>query len=153
MFIENGRYLMSQFRDILEEEEASLVRINGNELQINEILLIEKLFDILADEKNTSSQLAKVLKITPSAISTMLNKLEKKGYIERHHDNTDRRKVYIIPIGKSKEVKDNCTKYYNSMTQNIQRDNSNDKILVLKKVLDSIEESIKQGGSKLWKQN
>lgn len=53
------------------------------------------------------SDIAKGLKISPSAISRMLRQLEEKGYITRTVDKTDRRNTYVVltDLGKEKRLR------------------------------------------------
>ena len=143
MINEIGRNIFLNLRSIIHGEDKSLIMINESVLSRNEIILIDKLFVLIQDERNTTSELALELAISASAISTMLNKLEKKGYIKRIHDEFDRRKVYILPIGKSKEARDNYIKFYNNISFKMQTDYNSDELLVFNKVLKSIETYLK----------
>lgn len=47
--------------------------------------------------QTSPTELANYFGLTTARIATILNKLEKKGYINRIHDTRDRRKVHIDP--------------------------------------------------------
>lgn len=50
------------------------------------------------------SDLSTRMKITPAAVTHMINSLEEAGYIERLSDSTDRRVVLVCPTEKSLRV-------------------------------------------------
>ncbi len=58
----------------------------------------------LSDNNTTVSEIQSKLHITKSAISQMMNSLEKKGYIKREIDKADRRKVIVTLTKVGKEV-------------------------------------------------
>ena len=58
----------------------------------------------LSDNNTTVSEIQSKLHITKSAISQMMNSLEKKGYINREIDKVDRRKVIVTLTKAGKEV-------------------------------------------------
>lgn len=39
--------------------------------------------------------ISKLMGLSPGRVTNILNMLEKRGYIEREHDEADRRKVYV----------------------------------------------------------
>lgn len=139
MFVHNGKETLKSLREIIRRQEQLLILMNDNELQINEILLIERLFLLTKSKENTTTQLAKDLSLTPSAISNILNKLEKKGYVERKHDELDRRKVYILPIGNSKKVKDKYSRFCKNIRRNLKDDYSSEELSLFDEILKSIE--------------
>ena len=49
----------------------------------------------------TPGELAKHLSMSPAALTNRLDALERRGYVERHHDRDDRRKVLarLTPAG------------------------------------------------------
>ena len=127
------------FKKVIKEEENLLMILNKNELSIKEILLLITLHSLTAEENNTASQLSLELNISPSVVSTTLNKLEKGGYIERVHDITDRRKVFVIPKTKSKEVKENYKDFYTSISSNLNKEFNSKDLSVFNKVLKYLE--------------
>ena len=43
----------------------------------------------------TPGELAQVLTLSPSATTTLIDRLERAGHVERHHDQEDRRRVSL----------------------------------------------------------
>ncbi|KAB2336129.1 MarR family transcriptional regulator [Cytobacillus depressus] len=48
------------------------------------------------------SALAEIMEVKPSAITVMIDRLEREGYVKRSHDIVDRRAVFVelTPLGK-----------------------------------------------------
>ncbi len=44
---------------------------------------------------DTSGELAKVLLVTPTAVTALVDRLVKRGFVERTHDTADRRRVIL----------------------------------------------------------
>lgn len=65
-----------------------------------------KCLDLARGEKTlTAGRLAELTGLTTAAITTILDRLEKAGFVRRERDASDRRKVLIRPIsGREEEV-------------------------------------------------
>lgn len=84
--------LVQLFNDVIQIEEQSLKNGVLSDLSITEIHTIEAIG--MYTEK-TMSEVAQILKITVSTLTTAINKLIKKGYVERKRIEEDRRVVLI----------------------------------------------------------
>ena len=91
--------LVELFNDILQIEEQSLKDGPISDLSITEIHTLEAIG--MYDEK-TMSEVAQHLKITVGTLTTAINKLIKKGYVERKRIEEDRRVVLIKLLKKGK---------------------------------------------------
>ena len=87
-----NKLLVQLFNDILQIEETSLKNGVISDLSITEIHTIEAIG--MYTEK-TMSEVAQSLKITVGTLTTAINKLIKKGYVERKRIEEDRRVVLI----------------------------------------------------------
>ena len=56
------------------------------------------------EEKCKLALLAEKMEVKPSAITVMIDRLEKAGYVERTHDEQDRRSVLVRVTDSGKEV-------------------------------------------------
>lgn len=52
---------------------------------------------LLLKGASTAGQLAKQMGLTTGAVTAMIDRLEKAGYVRREHDHEDRRRVIVIP--------------------------------------------------------
>ena len=91
--------LVDLFNDILQIEEKSLKDGPISDLSITEIHTLEAIG--MYDEKNMS-EIAQSLKITVGTLTTAINKLIKKEYVERKRIEEDRRVVLIKLTKKGK---------------------------------------------------
>lgn len=139
----NGNEIMNYMKRIIEKEHQLIVKMSEGALNLNEIVLVVCLYGLLGDKQNTTSQLAKNLSMSPSAISNIVKKLEKKGYIKRVHDTIDRRKVYVFPQGKSDLVNKIYNKYYCDLDLCLQSTFSAEELDVFTNIMKSIESLIK----------
>ena len=88
--------LVSVYHDIIVLEERQLQAENFSDLSMTEIHTIEK---IGMYKKKTASDVAKELSITLGTLTTAVNKLVKKGYVERLRSEDDKR---VVKLGLTK---------------------------------------------------
>ena len=48
----------------------------------------------------TAGRLAELTRMSTSAVTAMLDRLERAGFIERERDTSDRRRVYVVSTGR-----------------------------------------------------
>ncbi|NLJ88020.1 MAG: MarR family transcriptional regulator [Epulopiscium sp.] len=87
------------FNDILTIEETSLKKGMFSDLSVKEMHTIEA---IGMYHPRTMSEVAQDLKITVGTLTTAINRLVKKGYVERNRIEDDRRIVQIQLTKKGK---------------------------------------------------
>lgn len=91
--------LVELFNDVLQIEEYSLKNGPISDLSITEVHTIEAIG--MYDEK-PMSEIAQILKITVGTLTTAINKLIKKEYVQRKRIEEDRRVVLIKLTKKGK---------------------------------------------------
>lgn len=91
--------LVQLFNDILLIEEKTLQNGPLSDLSVTEIHTIEA---IGMYKDRTMTEVAQDLKITVGTLTTAINKLIKKGYVERKRTEEDRRVVLIHVTKKGK---------------------------------------------------
>ncbi|MDW5300663.1 MAG: MarR family transcriptional regulator [Sedimentibacter sp.] len=84
--------LVRLFANILDIEEKCLRVGDFSDLSISEIHVID---NIGVDKERTMSDTAKDLKVTSGTLTTAVDNLIKKGYVERRRSVEDRRVVKI----------------------------------------------------------
>ena len=104
--------LVQIFNDILQIEEQSLKQGVINDLSVTEIHTIDA---IGMYTERTMSEVAQDLKITVGTLTTAINKLIKKGYVERKRIEEDRRVVLIKLTKKGKLAFRLHEKFHNDM--------------------------------------
>lgn len=96
-----NKLLVQLFNDILHIEEKAIKSTGIDNLSITEIHTI----DAIGTEGNkTMGEIANNLRITVGTLTTAINRLIKKGYVERKRIEEDRRVVLVNLTSKGEEV-------------------------------------------------
>lgn len=132
--------LVQIFNDILQIEEQALKKGVLNNLSVTEIHTIEA---IGMYTERTMSEVAQDLKITVGTLTTAINKLIKKGYVERKRIEEDRR-VVLIKLTKSGKLAFRLhEKFHNDMINATIEGLSNEEEKILISSLDRLNEFFK----------
>ncbi|KAI3348498.1 MarR family transcriptional regulator [Clostridium botulinum] len=133
--------LVELFNDILQIEEQTIKEGVISDLSITEIHTIEA---IGMYKKRTMSEVAQDLKITVGTLTTAINKLIKKGYVERSRIEEDRRVVLIALTKKGKLAYRLHEKFHNDMVSNSIESLTQQEEAMLISALNKINEFLKQ---------
>lgn len=137
-------------RAVIRFRKTALIQPYGSNLSINELVVMRGLEDNCpySESSINISEIKSELHITKSAISQMMNSLEKKGFIERKTDTNDRRKIVVklTQTGKDilKETKKSANNKLNEIFSNLGNENTKQLITLLNQVSD-ISEELKKG--------
>ena len=115
--MEKGKKILNEllvqlFNDILQIEEKSLKNGPLSDLSVTELHTIEA---IGMYKERTMTEVAQYLKITVGTLTTAINKLIKKGYVDRKRIEEDRRVVLIHLTKKGKLAYRIHEKFHNDM--------------------------------------
>lgn len=130
-----NKLLVKLFGDILKIEEKSLQEGDFVDISVTEIHIIEAI-DI--DKERTMSEVANDLSITVGTLTTAINKLIKKGYVERKRVEEDRRLVLISLTEKGRLVFKHHEKFHDEMIKGAIEMMTIEEELVLISSLDKI---------------
>lgn len=130
-----NEFLVRIFNDILKLEEKSLSRGEFKDLSITEVHTLEA---IGLGEPKTMSELAAILEITPGTLSVGIRNLERKGYVKRVRNETDRRVVRISLEEKGKKAYRQHTDFHKNMIKEVLEAMSPEEEEVLGEALVSI---------------
>ncbi|MBK5244324.1 MAG: MarR family transcriptional regulator [Eubacteriaceae bacterium] len=108
--------LVDTFNNILKVEEDLLKHSTNIDLSINEMHLIESVGKNKNDGK-TISDLAQCLKITPPSVTIAINKLVKKGYVNKEKCDADGRMVFVRLTDKGQRI-DKIHQYFHAKMVN-----------------------------------
>lgn len=92
--------LVYMYNYIVEAEKEALEKSAYNDLTFTELHVIEA----VGLEAKTMTEVAGKLKITMGSLTTSVNRIVQKGYIEREFDKADRRRIFINLTSKGQEV-------------------------------------------------
>jgi len=114
-----NRFLVGTFNTILRLEEKVLENLTNNHLSISEIHLIETIFETMKKTDNTSTNIAQAAGITLGSLTTAVKTLEKKGYVVRERDVSDKRIVHIVPTPIAIFINEEHTRFHEKMVEDI----------------------------------
>ena len=129
--------LVNLINEIWELEEKAIITEEFKDLTNNDMHVIEAIG--LGEGRNMSS-IAKKLKITVGSLTTSMNSLVNKKYVERHRSGEDRRVVFVKLTEKGVKAYHHHEDYHNQMTQAILDKLDEKELPVLVKTLDALTE-------------
>lgn len=129
--------LVNLINEIWELEEKAIITEEFKDLTNNDMHVIEAIG--LGDGRNMSS-IAKKLKITVGSLTTAMNSLVNKKYVERHRSEEDRRVVFVKLTEKGIRAYHHHEDYHRQMTQAILDKLDEKELPVLVKTLDVLTE-------------
>lgn len=88
-----NRLLVQFFKYIMEIEERKLVTDEFRDITYNDMHIIEA---IGMDHPKKMSEIAKIMSVTTGTLTTAVNSLEKKGYVQRRRSEQDKRVVHMV---------------------------------------------------------
>lgn len=134
-------YLVSVFNDILVIEESELQKSQFSDLSITEMHTIEA---IGMYDMKTTTEVANELQITVGTLTTAINRLVKKGYVERIRSEDDRRVVKLGLTKKGKLLFRVHQYFHRQMIRQVLKDMSTEEEEVLLKALKNLHDFLQE---------
>nr|WP_156908020.1 MarR family transcriptional regulator [Atopococcus tabaci] len=134
---EVNQYLVTIFNEVLMIEEEALRGSRFKDISIKEMHTIEA---IGMYRKHTTTQVAKKLGITAGTLTTAINNLEKKGYVERVRSEEDRRVVKLGLTQKGRLLYRLHDKFHRDMVKYTVKEMSEEEVKVLMKGLRNLHD-------------
>lgn len=129
--------LVNLINEIWTLEEKAIIIEEFKDITNNDMHVIEA---IGLGEGNNMSSIAKKLNITVGSLTTAMNSLVNKKYVERHRSEEDRRVVFVKLTDKGVKAYQHHENYHMQMTQAIMEKLTEEEVPVLVKTLDALEE-------------
>ena len=134
-------YLVDIFNRVQVIEETSLRKSQFSDVSLKEMHTIE----IIGKNTNvTPSDIARELMLTLGTVTTSLNKLEAKGYIERKRSKLDRRVVHLTLTKKGKLFDRLHRKFHKNMVIHIAEDMNEQEFEALAQVLKNLHKFLEE---------
>ena len=128
-------YLTSIFNNVLVIEESSLRGSQFKDVSIKEMHTI----DVIGTTPNaTPSDISRELLVTLGTVTTSLNNLERKGYIERRRSSIDRRVVHLSLTKKGRLLYRLHKRFHNRMVMQVVEGMSTEEQKVMQKGLQNL---------------
>lgn len=132
--------LVKIFNNILEIEESALKNGVFSDISVREIHII----DVIGNkDQRMMTEVAKDLNITVGTLTTAINKLIKKGYVERNRIEEDRRVVMVKLTEKGALAKKNHEEFHREMVNSMMEDQSEAEVEILLVSLDKLNKYFK----------
>lgn len=129
--------LVKLINEIWELEEKAIITDEFKDLTNNDMHVIEAIG--LGERRNMSS-IARQLNITVGSLTTAMNSLVNKKYVERHRSEEDRRVVFVKLTSKGIKAYHHHEDYHRQMTQAILDKLDEKELPVLMKTLDALSD-------------
>lgn len=129
--------LVKLINEIWELEEKAIITDEFKDLTNNDMHVIEAIG--LGEGRNMSS-IARQLNITVGSLTTAMNSLVNKKYVERHRSEEDRRVVFVKLTSKGIKAYHHHEDYHRQMTQAILDKLDEEELPVLMKTLDALSD-------------
>ena len=135
--------IVDTYRSILRVEENILKRSDQTDLSISEIHMLEAVGKG-KDRRRTISELAEVLNITLPSVTVAINKLMKKGYVEKVRGEEDGRIVYVSLTRQGSRIDSAHRYFHESMVRSIIRDMTESEMQALYKGVMKLDTFLKE---------
>ncbi|AAM24431.1 MAG: Transcriptional regulator [Caldanaerobacter subterraneus] len=142
---ENSKLLYDLLRTIRQKLNNQLRANNLSELQENLTLGEQQVIMVLSENKHTPmymKDVASELGISPSTLTTIVDKLVEKGLVKRDLDIDDRRKVQISLTEKGENIHEHLVEFRKKVLMPIFGKLSPEEIEALKSILQKIKEGL-----------
>ncbi|NTW72134.1 MAG: MarR family transcriptional regulator [Eubacteriaceae bacterium] len=127
--------LVLLFNLVLKSEEKFIKEVGCTDLSINEIHVIDA---IGKKEHPTMGEAAAELNITLGTLTTSINNLERKGYVDRVRSEKDRRVVFLKLSEKGIKIYSQHVKFHDNMINEIVENLSDNEEKALVKGLNNL---------------
>ena len=113
--------LINVYRSILKIEEGFMSRAGMPNISSSEMHMID-VIGTGKDGRRTVKEIALALHITQPSVTTAINRLEKKGCVERVRSSEDRREVHIHLTRLGKKIHSLFLRFHSNMVRSIASD-------------------------------
>ncbi|XCY66265.1 MarR family transcriptional regulator [Streptococcus iniae] len=132
-----NEYLVNVFNRILVIEEISLKTSQFSDVSLKEMHTIEIIGKF---DQVTPSDIARELMVTLGTVTTSLNKLDTKGYIERTRSISDRRVVYLTLTKRGRLLDRLHAKFHKNMVGQVVADMDDEAMKALLRGLENLHQ-------------
>lgn len=127
--------LVHLFNEIWKLEENAIIIDEFKEISNNDMHIIEAIGDT---KVKTMTNVAKRVNITVGSLTTAMNALVKKGYVERMRSEEDRRVVYVELTDKGVKAYEHHAAFHIEMTDAVLKALQKEELEILAKTLNTL---------------
>jgi DNA-binding MarR family transcriptional regulator len=131
-----NQLLTTVYGDIVRVEELALRTSQFKDISIKEVHAVDA---ISMYEHKTTSQVARELRITPGTLTTMVNHLVRKDYVQRIRSDDDRRFVRLGLTRRGRLVYRAHESFHRKMVESFAKDMDDEQLQIIEKALLNLE--------------
>ncbi|WP_251546630.1 MarR family winged helix-turn-helix transcriptional regulator [Limosilactobacillus caecicola] len=131
-----NKALIKVYSGIVYIEEHELKKSRFSDITIKEMHAIDA---ISMYDHQTISKVAEKLHLTPGTMTSMTDRLIRKGYVERIRDKDDRRVVRLMLTKRGRLLYRAHRAFHNMMVERFLKDINPDELKIVKKALKNLE--------------
>lgn len=131
-------FLVNVFNQILAWEGQTIKKVGVKNLSIRELHVIQAVSDATKLGQNTMANIAKLLAVSPGALSISVNGLVNKGYLEREYTSKDRRVIYIKLTESGEAINKIHEAFHSEMIDAVGEKLNGEELGILIEVLDGL---------------
>ena len=129
--------LVGLFRDIILVEENTIITEEFKDITCNDMHIIEA---VGIEESKNMSKVAGELMVTVSTLTTSINALVRKGYVEKIKGKEDRREVYLKLTDRGIAAYEHHRDFHVKMTEEVIKHLSEEETKIMVKALTGISD-------------
>lgn len=131
-----NQLLTGVYGDILRVEELALRQSQFKDISIKEVHAIDA---ISMYEHKTTSQVDHELRITPGTLTTMVNHLVRKDYVQRLRSDDDRRFVRLGLTRRGRLIYRAHESFHRQMVESFAKDMDDEQLHIIEKALLNLQ--------------
>ncbi|MBQ8512739.1 MAG: MarR family transcriptional regulator [Clostridia bacterium] len=139
-------YFLHSALHMMTLEEQCLRRVCAEDLSVRELHVIEAVSVLQTQHKNTMAEIAKYLHLSPASLTTAVNTLARKEYLEREYSPTDRRVIYVETTERGAEANRKYLDFVRKMIWYISRDIDEQTSDTMIEAIMKLSEFLESGG-------
>ncbi len=136
--------LVNLFNNVLDTEAKAVITEEFKDISNNDMHIIEA---IGIEEPRSMSVIAKRLNVTVGTLTTNMNSLEDKGYIERERSTQDKRVVLVLLTEKGRKAFFHHRDFHKHMIKAIVNDLDEDEMKILIRCLQALDDFFEREGT------
>ena len=136
--------LVNLFNNVLDTEAKAVITEEFKDISNNDMHIIEA---IGIEEPRSMSVIAKRLNVTVGTLTTNVNSLEDKGYIERARSTQDKRVVLVLLTEKGRKAFFHHRDFHKHMIKAIVNDLDEDEMKILIRCLQALDDFFEREGT------
>lgn len=139
--VQFNRMLEETFAYVMKVEQSMLKKPTRIDLTINEMHVLEA---VGREEDCTISSLAEDLEVTLPSVTVSVNRLRKKGYVEKIRCSQDKRRVFVRVTRQGKKINAVHRYFHENMARTVLRELSDEERAAMLKGMGKVNGFLKR---------